>query len=438
MELNGYHCEDEAAAETEEEESVGEKQQWAQRKESAAPRAGDTTEKEADAPRASASRERLPSNSMPRQRTDSLKKNRPPFPWFGMDIGGTLVKLVYFEPKDITVEEEQEEVESLKSIRRYLTSNVAYGSTGLRDVHLELKDLTLCGRKGNLHFIRFPTHDMPAFLQMGRDKHFSSLHTMLCATGGGAYKFDRDFYTMADLRLRKLDELDCLIKGVLYIESVRFNGHSECYYFENPTDPDLCQQKPYKLENPYPLLLVNIGSGVSILAVYSKDNYKRVTGTSLGGGSFLGLCCLLTGCSTFEEALEMASCGDSTRVDKLVRDIYGGDYDKFGLPGWAVASSFGNMMCKEKRESISKEDLARATLVTITNNIGSITRMCALNENIQRVVFVGNFLRINTLSMKLLAYAMDYWSKGQLKALFLKHEGYFGAVGALLELLNQS
>ncbi|XP_031805613.1 pantothenate kinase 2, mitochondrial isoform X3 [Sarcophilus harrisii] len=82
-----------------------------------------------------------------RQRLESLKKNRPLFPWFGLDIGGTLVKLVYFEPKDITAEEEEEEVESLKSIRKYLTSNVAYGSTGIRDVHLELKDLTLCGRK---------------------------------------------------------------------------------------------------------------------------------------------------------------------------------------------------------------------------------------------------------------------------------------------------
>lgn len=37
-------------------------------------------------------------------------------------------------------------------------------------------------------------------------------------------------------------------------------------------------------------------------------------------------------------------------------------------------------MSKEKRESASKEDLARATLITITNNIGSIARMCALNE----------------------------------------------------------
>ncbi|XP_028355397.1 pantothenate kinase 2, mitochondrial isoform X1 [Physeter macrocephalus] len=358
------------------------------------------------------------------------------FPWFGLDIGGTLVKLVYFEPKDITAEEEEEEVESLKSIRKYLTSNVAYGSTGIRDVHLELKDLTLCGRKGNLHFIRFPTHDMPAFIQMGRDKNFSSLHTVFCATGGGAYKFEQDFLTIGDLQLCKLDELDCLIKGILYIDSVGFNGRSQCYYFENPADSEKCQKLPFDLRNPYPLLLVNIGSGVSILAVYSKDNYKRVTGTSLGGGTFFGLCCLLTGCTTFEEALEMASRGDSTKVDKLVRDIYGGDYERFGLPGWAVASSFGNMMSKEKREAVSKEDLARATLITITNNIGSIARMCALNENINQVVFVGNFLRINTIAMRLLAYALDYWSKGQLKALFSEHEGYFGAVGALLELLK--
>ncbi|XP_014845128.1 PREDICTED: pantothenate kinase 2, mitochondrial isoform X1 [Poecilia mexicana] len=385
-----------------------------------------------------ATSERRTSNSTAWHRRDSFKKTRPPFPWFGMDIGGTLVKLVYFEPKDITTEEEQEEVENLRSIRHYLTSNTAYGTTGIRDVHLEMKDLSLCGRTGNLHFIRFPTHDLPVFMQMGRNKHFSSLHTTLCATGGGAYKFESDFRTMADLELHKLDELDCLVRGVLYIDSVITSGPSECYYFENPSDLDHCAQKPYTLENDYPLLLVNIGSGVSILAVYSENNYKRVTGTSLGGGTFLGLCCLLTGCSTFEEALEMASQGESTHVDKLVRDIYGGDYERFGLPGWTVASSFGSMMFKEKRESVSKEDLARATLVTITNNIGSITRMCALNENIERVVFVGNFLRVNILSMKLLAYAMDYWSNGQLKALFLRHEGYFGAVGALLGLLHPS
>ena len=94
------------------------------------------------------------------------------------------------------------------------------------------------------------------------------------------------------------------------------------------------------------------------------------------------------------------------------------------------------MNLEEKRKGATREDLAKATLVTITNNISSIARLCARAENIERVVFVGNFLRINELSMKLLAYAMDYWSAGAMKALFCEHEGYFGAIGCLLKLMS--
>lgn len=59
-------------------------------------------------------------------------------PWFGMDIGGTLTKLVYFEPKDITPDELDQEAETLSNIRRYLTKNSAYGKTGYRDTHLQV------------------------------------------------------------------------------------------------------------------------------------------------------------------------------------------------------------------------------------------------------------------------------------------------------------
>ncbi|XP_077992001.1 pantothenate kinase 3-like [Glandiceps talaboti] len=366
-------------------------------------------------------------------------REAPPMPWTGVDIGGTLVKLVYFEPTDfINAEEEHEaEVETLRTIRHYLTSNTAYGKTGIRDVHLAIKNFEIHGRTGTLHFIRFPTCDMQAFLQLVKSKNLSSIAHTICGTGGGAYKFAQDFKNIVDMELEKYDELDCLITGIHYIDSKLPN---ECYYWSNP-DPfnsEACEKVPFDFRNPYPYLVVNIGSGVSILAVKSQEDYGRVSGTSLGGGTFLGLCCLLTGCQTFEEAIEMAASGDSTKVDKLVRDIYGGDYDRFGLPGSTVASSFGQMNITERRESVSKSDLARATLVTITNNIGSIARMCALNVGIERVVFVGNFLRVNPIAMKLLSFAMEYWSKGAIKALFLEHEGYFGAVGALVQLLNKN
>ncbi|KAJ8351373.1 hypothetical protein SKAU_G00228490 [Synaphobranchus kaupii] len=361
--------------------------------------------------------------------TDAKKKHS--FPWFGMDIGGSLVKLVYFEPLDVTAEEEQEEVGSLKGIRRYLTSNVAYGSTGIRDTHLELKDLTLLGRRGNLHCIRFPVHDMATFIQMGRDKNFSTMQTVLCATGGGAYKFEEEFRTIGNLQLRRLDEFDCLVRGLLHLV-----GHVECYSFQNAHDSELCQKTLYDLQDPYPLLVVNIGTAVSITAIHSKDNYKFVSASSLGGGAFVGLCCMLTGCENFDEALELASKGDSNHVDKLARDIYGEGCKHLRVPGLTVASSFGNMIDKEKRATVSREDMARATLVTVTNNIGCLAVMASKMKNIPRVLFVGNFLRTNTLAMKLLATAIKFWSQGHAKALFLEHEGYFGAVGALLDLLN--
>lgn len=60
-------------------------------------------------------------------------------PWFGLDIGGTLVKLVYFEPTDNHADDIQEGP-IVSNIRKYLTSNTAYGSTGLRDAHLQLSN----------------------------------------------------------------------------------------------------------------------------------------------------------------------------------------------------------------------------------------------------------------------------------------------------------
>ncbi|KAL1509665.1 hypothetical protein ABEB36_004371 [Hypothenemus hampei] len=359
----------------------------------------------------------------------------PSMPWFGMDIGGTLCKLVYFEPKDM-MQGETEEVEILKNIRKYLTKNSSYGKSGHRDTHLQMDNVQLGGVLGTIHFIRFPTSQMEKFLCLANQKGMAKLITTVCATGGGAYKFEEDFKKSVNMKLEKCDEFESLLRGLLYID--KNNPTTECYYWCNPTDEIKCAKVNYDFSQPYPFLLVNVGSGVSILAVNSPTDYSRVSGTSLGGGTFLGLCCLLTGCNTFEEAIELAAEGDHTNVDKLVKDIYGGDYVKFGLPGDLVASSFGQMNSRERRNKVSKQDLARATLVTITNNIGSIAIMCAKQRKIERVVFVGNFLRVNPIAMKLLAYAMEYWSGGQMKALFLKHEGYFGAVGCLLRIMPTS
>ena len=50
------------------------------------------------------------------------------------------------------------------------------------------------------------------------------------------------------------------------------------------------------------------------------------------------------------------------------------------------------MNASEKRDQASKADLARATLVTVLNNIGSISMMCARTEvNSHRLLFFIEF-----------------------------------------------
>lgn len=55
----------------------------------------------------------------------------------------------------------------------------------------------------------------------------------------------------------------------------------------------------------FPYLLVNCGSGVSILRVDSETKFTRVSGTSLGGGTLsfnllFNICSLFIGDSSYE------------------------------------------------------------------------------------------------------------------------------------------
>lgn len=56
-----------------------------------------------------------------------------------------------------------------------------------------MDDVEIRGRKGSLHFIRFPTSEMENFLLLAKSKGMAELVTTVCATGGGAFKFEENF-----------------------------------------------------------------------------------------------------------------------------------------------------------------------------------------------------------------------------------------------------
>lgn len=232
-------------------------------------------------------------------------------------------------------------------------------------------------------------------------------------------------------------------------------------------------------ENIYPYMLVNIGSGVSILRVSGPRTYERVGGTSLGGGTLWGLLSLLTPAESFDDMLDMAAEGDNAKVDMLVGDIYGTDYGKIGLKSTAIASSFGKvfrMKQEAEREAedngglsnadshhfaprhddpagspesttpapkitreeaiqsrFSASDISRSLLYAVSNNIGQIAYLQSQIHNLNHIYFGGSFIRGHPQTMNTLSYAIKFWSKGQKQAYFLRHEGYLGSVGAFLK-----
>lgn len=206
-------------------------------------------------------------------------------------------------------------------------------------------------------------------------------------------------------------------------------------------------------ENIYPYLLVNIGSGVSMIKVTGPRSYQRVGGTSLGGGTLWGLLSLLTGAGSFDDMLDQAGHGDNSKVDMLVGDIYGTDYGKIGLKSTTIASSFGKVF-RMKREAetsaeasaappntnsvpsnapFSNADISRSLLYAVSNNIGQIAYLQSQIHNLSDIYFGGSFIRGHRQTINTLSYAIKFWSKGEKQAYFLRHEGYLGAVGAFLK-----
>ena len=347
---------------------------------------------------------------------DTLDFSLRPPPAVGLDFGGTMCKICYLErapspsePASVTAHRTQ--------LQHVLRAKETYGETGTRDERLEFSSALLGGR---VYLASFETRKMARFIDMIKSHRITDENTAVYGTGGGARKHAPRIKELLSVTIAPCDELRSLVRGVTFMLR---HDPAALYAVDGPSP----------VEGSFPYLLVNIGSGVSILKVDDDGSYSRVGGTSIGGSTFFGLCCMITGAATFAEALALAGQGDARNIDLLVGDIYGGSYDEFGLSADTVASSLGKLSLPEVRESAKREDIARAVLDAVTNNIGSLAMLHASAVGAARIIFAGSFLRANDISIARLSSAIQFWSKGERRACFLAHEGYLGSIGAMLQ-----
>lgn len=172
---------------------------------------------------------------------------------FGMDIGGTLSKIVYFERKQVGYDSnggkgdkkpaapidkptlrrdksfEQFDTpahqKALEDIYVAMQSSDMMGETGKRDKQLSFYSSILGGR---FHFIRFETRMMETAIQhLSSTEITENIKSMGC-TGGGAHKFGNVIKDHLEIEVYKFDELQCLIRGMHFVLT---NYGAECYTY---------------------------------------------------------------------------------------------------------------------------------------------------------------------------------------------------------------
>lgn len=215
---------------------------------------------------------------------------------------------------------------------------------------------------GSLNFERFQTSDIEECVDFirslisrsaqvnGVSEEEMKKSVKIMATGGGAHRFYELFSEGLGVEVRREDEMECLIEGLRFFTHIP----EEVYFFSDElihsvTHTDKCHlassshststsngttngahlTESHVLERPspnppkysvsfavdavpqFPCLLVNIGSGVSIIKVDENGNFERVSGTSLGGGTLWGILSLLTPATTFDGTY-YSHCGFSS------------------------------------------------------------------------------------------------------------------------------
>lgn len=222
--------------------------------------------------------------------------------------------------------------------------------------------------------------------------------------------------------MEKIQEFEALRLGFLLLDQYKV---PQAYF-------SYCKQQEYLLlvDTIYPFLLVNIGSGVSLLKFDSCNDFTRISGTSLGGGMFLGLCHLFTGINNFDQLLQMAQSGSNAATDLLMDEVsLGFDSPTKNKNEAYVAVSMGK--CNEKPK---QEDLVKSFLYMTTYNISQLAFLHSKVHHVERVFFSGHFIRNHAETLTCITEAFQYFSRvdGHPRyPYFISHDGFIGALGAL-------
>lgn len=262
-----------------------------------------------------------------------------------------------------------------------------------------LTKIAFLDQQGNLKLKVFPSNQlslvkewietMPEIVEIG-------------VTGGRTEQLRETLQTAKNIEY--LVEFEATLKGVKY----------------------LMKQEGHAIDEA---IITNIGTGTSIHFM-KGDEHSRIGGTGVGGGTLIGLASIMTGIQDFNEITKLASEGKREQIDLLVKDIYQGMDTP--IAGTLTASNFGKVGITPN-EAYPTNDLLATTQGLVGEVITTLSIQLAEQYNTEYIVFIGSTLTNNAHLRQVIE---NYTILKKHQPIFLKDCGFSGAVGALLNSLE--
>ena len=130
------------------------------------------------------------------------------------------------------------------------------------------------------------------------------------------------------------------------------------------------------------MIVVSMGTGTSFIRV-EDGKIEHLGGMAIGGGTLQGLSRILFRSHDFSRAVSMASEGNASKVDLLVRDISADEIP--GLPFDVTASNFG-----KADYDAAPEDVAAGLINMVLQTVGSAANLLSRGTSIKDFVLIGS------------------------------------------------
>ncbi|KAJ3444745.1 pantothenate kinase [Anaeramoeba flamelloides] len=354
--------------------------------------------------------------------------NTTPTNQIGIDYGGTLTKIAYFD-------EEENEFTTI-----HIPSNDFDGVIETIKQIPKIKKHLISGNENT------------------NEKQKEEIK--LSMTGGGAYRYKTKFQEIFPFPIHTTNEGKCLHEGFGFV----------LQNVPNPTFQIGSQNQTEKIPSTFdfkqPAIISIMGTGTGF---FFSDNgaFRRVGGSGLGGGSFFGLLKLLTNLTDFDQIQKIPQ-EEYDPINLRVKDILGEGSEEMGLDGNLMASFFGKIATKKKekekkeetkkmekeieeeekeekeieekeesekekekeKEKITENHIAFSLAQTIFSNVAQISVLYAKQNNAKSIVFVGGLICDKILAPEMITNYVNYYSNNTIKSVFMKHSTHLGSIGA--------